>query len=460
MVELINPQFGERIYDPTCGTGGFLIHAFNHIKRTCKLTPANLKILQEETIFGSELTNTARIAKMNMIITGDGHTNIKQLDCLKYPINEEFDVVVANPPYGQSTDWGDLYLVPSVQADPIFIQHIMKSLNVNGRASVIVPEGFLFRTGTDERTRKVLLKDFNLIAVISLPQGVFNPYTDSKTDIIIFQKEGKPTQRVWFFDLQYDGFDLGRTRQPIDKNDIPDLINKWIDKDVSENSIIVETEKIIVNNYDLRVNAYIEDKMVGKRKSNTTKLSTFLKRVRDIVDIEDNKTYKLVKVKLYGGGAELREERLGADIKTKKMYRAREGDLIVSKIDARNGAIAIIPPYLDGAIVTSDFPLFIINNKKANPQFLHYFFKYNDVGNELETSSKGTTNRRRVSNDTILSLEIPLPSISIQNDVAKKMNNLHLEMSNLRTEAQRVMNEIENKWKEGSKVNLRLNNFN
>jgi type I restriction enzyme M protein len=86
MVSLVNPKFGDKIYDPCCGTGGFLIEAFRHIRKNCNITEKNLQILEKETIWGGELTETAKIAKMNMILAGDGHTHIKQQDSLAFPI--------------------------------------------------------------------------------------------------------------------------------------------------------------------------------------------------------------------------------------------------------------------------------------------------------------------------------------------------------------------------------------
>ena len=227
MVDIADPQFGDKIYDPTCGTGGFLIEAFKHVKRLCKQTPENIKTLKTQTVWGRELTNTARIAKMNMILTGDGHTNITQVDCLKRPVKGIYDVVLANPPYGQETDYGHLYKVSSIQADCVFVQHIVDSLNENGRAVIIVPEGFLLELGNDKKVRKLLLDTCQVVAVISLPAGTFNPYTASKVNIIVVQKGTGSTKKVWFYDMHNDGFDLGSTRKPIPENDLPDLRGKW-----------------------------------------------------------------------------------------------------------------------------------------------------------------------------------------------------------------------------------------
>jgi type I restriction enzyme M protein len=264
MVDIADPQFGEKIYDPTCGTGGFLIEAFKHVKRLCKPTQENLHILKDETVFGNELTNTARIAKQNMILTGDGHTNIEQKDSLEHPVKGKYDVVLANPPYGQETDWGHLYDVPSEKnADCVFVQHIMKALNENGRAVAIVPEGFLFRTGVDKKVRELLLQRFKVEAVISLPAGVFNPYTASKVNIIVFHNGEGSTKQVWFYDMHNDGFDLGSTRKPIPQNDLPDLRAKWQEKPTSENSWWATYEQIKTEDYDLTAQPYNPHPIVG-----------------------------------------------------------------------------------------------------------------------------------------------------------------------------------------------------
>ena len=111
MVKLVNPQFGERIYDPFCGTGGMLIESFRHIHNNMPRNDRNLKILREETVFGNEITSTARITKMNMILIGDGHCGIQQKNSLADPdsIEDKYDIVITNMPYSQETDYGSYY---------------------------------------------------------------------------------------------------------------------------------------------------------------------------------------------------------------------------------------------------------------------------------------------------------------------------------------------------------------
>jgi type I restriction enzyme M protein len=424
MVTLINPKYGNTVFDPFCGTGGFLIEAFRQIKRGIDEKDNKLmKFLKEQTIFGVELTDTYKIAKMNMIITGDGHNNIIQDDTAKkeYWNNKDvknvfdkmdkkgFDIVLANIPYGQTTDYGHLYPIPSNQGDSIFIQHIIEVLNKGGKCGVIIPEGFLFK-GEHKKIREYLLRECDVEAVISLPAGVFMPYTMAKTDILIFEK-GRPTKKVWFYVLKDDGFELATKRRKISKNDIPDLINKWIEKPDTERSWNVEIDKIIKNDFILEANSY---KQKVKSLKSLIKFSEFLKEVKRPVKVEFTKDYKQVKVKLYGNGAVLRKIEQGSRILTKNQFIAKYGDLIVSKIDARNGAFAIIPLELDNSLVSADFPLFEIDESKIRKEYLQFFLRYYNLKEFLSKDSKGTTNRQRIVANDFLNLEIPLPSLEYQ----------------------------------------------
>lgn len=233
MVRLVNPKIGEKIYDPFCGTGGFLIESFRYIQRNMIIGNKELeRILREETIYGNEITNTARITKMNMILAGDGHSNIQMRDSLATPINGEYDIVLANMPYSQRTKHGNLYDLPSANGDSICVQHCIKAINSavpNGRMALVVPEGFLFRKDLT-KTREYLLNHCQLQSIISLPQGVFLPYTGVKTDIIYATnvnqkiKVSEKRKDFWYFDVKSDGYTLDNHRRKID---IPSDLNKY-----------------------------------------------------------------------------------------------------------------------------------------------------------------------------------------------------------------------------------------
>lgn len=441
IVTLINPKYGNTVFDPFCGTGGFLIEAFRQIKRGIDEKDKKLmKFLREQTIFGIELTDTYKIAKMNMIITGDGHNNIIQDDTAKKEYwnhkdlkkildkmdKKGFDIVLANIPYGQTTDYGHLYPIPSNQGDSIFIQHIIEVLNKGGKCGVIIPEGFLFKS-EHRRIREYLLRECDVESVISLPAGVFMPYTMAKTDILIFER-GKPTKKVWFYVLENDGFELATKRRKISKNDMPDLINKWIEKPNTERSWNIDIDKIIKNDYILEANSY---KQKVQSSKSLIKFSEFLKEIKRPVKVESGKDYKQVKVKLYGKGAVLRKVEEGSKILTKNQYIAKTGDLIVSKIDARNGAFAIISQELDNSLVSSDFPLFEINEQRIRKEYLSFFLKYYNLKDFLSEDSKGTTNRQRIVAANFLNLEIPLPSLEYQDIAAERLKKQEAILNNL-----------------------------
>ena len=132
LVKFVNPQIGEKVYDPFCGTGGMLIVAFKHIADSMAHTDFNQRLLRESTLYGVELTRTASIAKMNMILAGDGHNNIIRRDSLANPVDDQYDVVVTNYPFAQKTRYGDNYTIPSRNGDIICPQHFFRSLKVNG----------------------------------------------------------------------------------------------------------------------------------------------------------------------------------------------------------------------------------------------------------------------------------------------------------------------------------------
>jgi type I restriction enzyme M protein len=273
IVDLVDPKFEDKIYDPACGTGGFLIEAFRHIKSKCKQTKRNLKILKEKTVFGREISGTAKIAKMNMIIIGDGHNNIRQMDSLENPISarKKYNVVLTNFPFSQTTDFSYIYGFNSEDANPVFLKHIIDALDKDGIAGIVVPEGLLFDENAEYiKIRRILLETCDVIAVIKLHEFVFKPYTGQPTSILIFRK-GTPTKKVWFFDVEEDGFKktgskLGR--KPIKADDLILLRQSWNDKEKSSHSLSVDIKTITKEHYKLSMDKYIG----GKRNRSFVKL--------------------------------------------------------------------------------------------------------------------------------------------------------------------------------------------
>ena len=180
------------------------------------------------------------------------------------------------------------------------------------------------------------------------------------------------------------------------------------------------------------------------RKYRVLKISQLLVKNNESIIIEDEKLYKRVTVKINANGVVLRDEEYGKNIGTKRQFIAKEGQMIVSKIDARNGAFGLIPSELDGAIVTNDFPLFDINHHLVNKNYLILLAKTNLFVDFAKSCSSGTTNRQRMDMDKFLTLEIPLPSISEQEAIVKNYYNKITQATTYEQQAETLEKNIEN----------------
>ena len=291
MCALVNPKLGDRICDPSCGTGGFLIGAYQHILRTNTsdklvtidedgrehgLVGDKIKdkkvwdYLKNSTFYGYDFDTTMlRIAAMNLVLHGIENPNIVYTDTLSKKFQEEgkFNVILANPPFKGSIDKGDVSesltrLVSTTKTELLFVAKIIHLLGVGGKCAVIIPDGVLFGASNAHiAIRKMVVDECQLEGVISMPSGVFKPYAGVSTAILIFTKGGE-TEKVWFYDMQNDGFSLDDKRDRVKGNDIPDIIGNWNErkklKEPSENDkwFWVDKKEIVDNKYDLSLNRY------------------------------------------------------------------------------------------------------------------------------------------------------------------------------------------------------------
>src|SRR3989338_184878 len=279
MVDLANPQTGDKILDPACGTSGFLVNTYQHILQANKkdeistLTPIRKRMLDEESIFGYDIDETmTRIALMNLMMHGIKKPNIRRANTLsdaepRIPDNV-YDVILANPPFKGSLNEAEIsqrFRIKTKKTELLFIELMYHTLAPSGRCSVIVPEGVLFgNSNAHKKVRELLLTKCRLDAVISMPSGVFKPYAGVSTAVLFFTK-GEPTQKVWFYKMEADGFSLDDKRTFIDgKGDIPEIIEKF-EKRNKENPIdrkkkffFVPTEEIKERDWDLSISKYRE----------------------------------------------------------------------------------------------------------------------------------------------------------------------------------------------------------
>ena len=235
IVKIINPQKHEVIVDPACGTAGFLVSAYQHVKSQHELPGGGSSLSVpdltrlSDNLKGYDISpEMTKLAMANMYLhTQDKDPNIDNYDTLTSTDhwNEYADVMLANPPF--MTPKGgirphDRFRVSARRAEVLFVDYIASHLNEHGRAGIIVPEGIIFQSQNAYRQLRRFLLDESLVAVISLPGGVFKPYSGVKTSILILDKVLAPrTEYIGFFKAENDGFDLGAQRRPIDKDDLP-----------------------------------------------------------------------------------------------------------------------------------------------------------------------------------------------------------------------------------------------
>lgn len=276
MVELMEPAADEMICDPACGTAGFLVAAGDYLKEKRReeifFNREKKDHYMNHMFFGYDMDRTMlRIGAMNMMTHGVDNPYIEYRDSLsdQNPDKGKYSLILANPPFKGSLDAdtvsADLLKVcKTKKTELLFIALFLRMLKTGGRCACIVPEGVLFGSSSAHKAiRKSLIEENRLQAVISMPSGVFKPYAGVSTAVLVFTKtEHGGTDKVWFYDMQADGFSLDDKRTPIAPNDIPDIIARFKNlsaeegRERTEKSFLVPKSEIVANDYDLSVNKY------------------------------------------------------------------------------------------------------------------------------------------------------------------------------------------------------------
>jgi type I restriction enzyme M protein len=250
MVEVMDPKKNETIMDPACGTAGFLISAWKHIlqantsakqKNTGRagdlLTPDERARLAS-SIYGYDISpDMVRLSLVNLYLHGFTNPRVHEYDTLTQDDkwNEVADVILANPPF-MSPKGGikphKRFSVQATRSEVLFVDYMAEHLTATGRAAIVVPEGIIFQSGTAYKALRKMLVDTSLVAVVSLPAGVFNPYSGVKTSILILDKRvHKQTDKVLFVKVQNDGYNLGAQRRAVANSDLPAatrLLRGWL----------------------------------------------------------------------------------------------------------------------------------------------------------------------------------------------------------------------------------------
>ncbi|QGH69319.1 N-6 DNA methylase [Pseudactinotalea sp. HY158] len=278
MVRMTAPEPGDEICDPACGTAGFLVAASEYVREThadALLDATQREHFHRSMFHGYDFDSTMlRIGSMNMLLHGIESPDIRYRDSLSEGASEDaarYSLILANPPFAGSLDYEstakDLQrVVRTKKTELLFLALFLKLLAPGGRAAVIVPDGVLFGSSKAHRElRRILVEEQKLDAVVKLPSGVFRPYAGVSTAILFFTRtDSGGTEDVWFYDVRADGFSLDDKRNPIEANDLPDVLARWQDRTAeqgrgrTDQSFLVPKAEIVEQGYDLSINRYQE----------------------------------------------------------------------------------------------------------------------------------------------------------------------------------------------------------
>ncbi|EAO8387674.1 N-6 DNA methylase [Salmonella enterica subsp. enterica serovar Thompson] len=296
MVERVDPKLGESIMDPACGTGGFLACAFDHVKNHYAHTVTDHQILQKQ-IHGVEKKQLLHGIEVPLQIRHDNTLN-KPLSSW----DEQMDVIITNPPFGGTEEDGIEKNFPSDmqtrETADLFLQLIIEVLAKNGRAAVVLPDGTLFGEGVKTKIKKLLTEECNLHTIVRLPNGVFNPYTGIKTNLLFFTK-GQPTKDIWFYEHPYPaGVKNYSKTKPMKFDEFQAEIDWWgneadgfASRVENEQAWKVSIDEVIARNFNLDIKnphqaetvSHDPDELLAQYAKQQEEIQTLRHQLRDIL---------------------------------------------------------------------------------------------------------------------------------------------------------------------------------
>ena len=432
LVKLMNPKFGETVYDPFCGTGGMLIEAFRHIYNKMPRNKKTLQQLKQETIYGSEITRNARITKMNMILTGDGHNNIQKQDSLKNPSKKKYDVVITNMPFslGSYGEYANLYTLGSSNGNSLCIEHCFNAIDLesgNPRIGIIVPEGILFDKKF-KKLREYIYNKSDVQHIISLPSGSFKPYTDVKTSILYLTNLRKTKQKqkfIWHFTVKNDGYTLNTKRKKKEGESDLDIFLSFNDIENESNSLPTSFNKLSMD--ELKTNDYISIPNPYRKFAFTSKFETFqLGELIEECDVKNNQDAPVWSVTNKNGGSFVpQNEQFCEQVASENTSKYK---IILPSY------FAYSPPRINvGSIAYNDFknigcvsPMYIvfkvIAESRLRPKYLHYLIQSEKFKEQVQSFAFGSV-RQTVNFDDFCKITIPLPKVDEQEKIVSELEN-------------------------------------
>lgn len=476
IVAAVNPAKDDKVLDPACGTAGFLVSAYKHIleqhdgknpdssKNNEKpLTPDQRRAIMNNFEGYDVDPGMVRIAQVNMYLHNFRNPKIYNYNTLSQDErwSDKFDVILANPPFmspkgGVSTH--NKFSVPSSRSEVLFVDYIMNHLRPKGRAGIIVPEGIIFQSGSaHKQLRKNLVED-GLYAVVSLPSGVFQPYSGVKTSILLFNNElAKLNTEILFIKVENDGFDLGATKRPITKNDLPqalEIISAWKDSERLESKLALyvhKTKVIESGDYNLSGDRYRVATDYTKAKWPMVKLGEVVLEMKDGgTPSRSKKEYfggtiywaivKDVAPEIYDTKEKLTEA--GLNNSSAKVWPI---DSVIISLGATIGNVGIAKVPLATKQGLSGI---VVDREKVSPKFLYYVLV--NQKDFIQSQAIGASIKEVRPSKLQEILTIPLPPLEVQDQIVAELDSYQNIISGARQIADnwKPKIDIDPEWKE------------
>ena len=459
IVSIVDPKKDETILDPACGTAGFLVSSYKHIlmsntddKSHSTLTPDEKGKLADNFKGYDISPDMVRLSLVNLYLHGFVAPQVHEYDTLTSEDrwNEYADVILANPPF--MTPKGGIrphnrFSVQSKRSEVLFVDYMAEHLTPNGRAGIIVPEGIIFQSqNAYKQLRKMLVEEY-LVAVVSLPAGVFNPYSGVKTSILILDKTlARRRDSIGFFRVENDGFDLGAQRRAIAENDLPEIegaVREYMSVDVEDgqesdssasllNKVIEKGSVQIVAKGKIAENG--EYNLRGERyRTNTQPSEYFQIRLSDVCEINPqvgnpamlypNSYFNYIDISCVEN--ESGKFLGGNKIETHKApSRARRliapYDVLISTVRPNLRAFTLLPEIPERAVASTGFAVLRSKKERLLPEFLIYMLRHADsVRQMVQMMGKGSY--PSINQADVESIEIPLPPLEVQREIVAEI---------------------------------------
>ena len=440
IIQIVNPNKHETILDPACGTSGFLISSYKHILNQNTQSRIGDKLnASERKQIGDNLVGydidpaMSRISLVNMYLHNFASPNISEYDTLSSEDkwNEYFDIILANPPFFSPTGGikpHSRFGVKSNRAEVLFVDYIIEHLKPNGRAGIIVPEGIIFQTGTAYKTlRKKLVEDC-LVGIISLPAGVFQPYSGVKTSILILDKElNQKSDIIYIAKVENDGFSLGAQRSPISKNDLLEILSS-IKKQKFNNdflSLIHKTDILNEPTINLSSAKYLQNAILESDFNFVTLgevtnfINGFAFKSSDMFKEETSNSIRVLKIGNITpfGGIDTSKSEFHKWREKFKNVLVGKGDFVVAMTGATVGKVARI---IDGKFLLNQRVGCLRANEQILPNYLKSILLEERFYNYCQSGADGGA-QGNISPTGIKEYKFPLPPIKVQQQIVDEL---------------------------------------